>query len=94
MKTIVFILALAATVSLTSCVVVEPGADGTTPSAATSSESDAGPAGWQAGYDKGLSDGQGGLSRTPDRYSYLYSQADRADFLRGYESGYNRGTRP
>ncbi len=32
-----------------------------------------------------------GLSRTRDRYESLYSQADRAEFFRGYEAGYNQG---
>lgn len=77
---------------MTACVVVEdPNTNGTPP---PSSESDAGPVGWQAGYQKGLSDGRGGRSRTPDRYDYIYSEADRAAFFKGYESGYNRGIRP
>lgn len=49
--------------------------------------------GYGAGYEKGFADGRGGLSRTPDRYSYIYSQADRSDFFRGYEDGYNKGIR-
>ena len=89
MKKTILIPALLASLSLTSCVVVDSGADGKP--APVAGESDAGPAGWQSGYEKGLSDGRNGLSRTPDRYSYIYSQADRADFFRGYESGYNRG---
>lgn len=95
MKNTILIPVLLGAFHMTSCVVVEPGMDGGTASAAAASEeSDAGPAGWQAGYQKGLSDGRGGLSRTPDRYESIYSEADRADFFKGYESGYNRGIRP
>lgn len=95
MKTSVLYPFLSLGLLMTSCVVVEPGTEGGTSPSSTSSEgSDAGPGGWQAGYEKGLSDGRGGLSRTPSRYDSIYSEADRADFLRGYESGYNRGIRP
>ena len=95
MKTIRLLPLLLAGSVTTSCVVVEPGAEGgSMSSAANTEESDAGPSGWQAGYEKGMADGRGGLSRTPDRYEGVYSQADRADFFKGYESGYNRGIRP
>jgi len=50
--------------------------------------------GYDLGVSKGRADGGSGLSRTPDRYSSLYSEADRRDFLRGYEDGYNQGIRP
>lgn len=50
--------------------------------------------GYDLGLSKGRADGGGGLSRTPDRYSSLYSEADRRDFFRGYEDGYNQGIRP
>lgn len=46
------------------------------------------------GKHKGFHDGMTGLSRNPDRYPGAYSQADRSDFLRGYEQGYNRGIKP
>ena len=49
--------------------------------------------GYDLGVSKGRADGSGGLSRTPDRYGSLYSEADRSDFFRGYEAGYNEGIR-
>ena len=47
--------------------------------------------GYNLGFSKGRDDGWSGRSRTPDRYESLYSQADRAEFFRGYEAGYNEG---
>ncbi len=95
MKTNALYPVLSFAVLLTSCVVVDPAAEaGSMSPSPSTEESDAGSSGWQAGYQKGLSDGRGGLSRTPDRYDYIYSEADRAEFFRGYESGYNRGIRP
>ncbi len=68
---------------LTSCeTIAEPGSSGT-PAAITSS--------YELGIAKGRADGAGGLSRTPGRHEALYSQADRDDFFRGYEAGYNEG---
>ncbi|MEN8678700.1 MAG: hypothetical protein ABF391_01510, partial [Akkermansiaceae bacterium] len=82
------ILAVALPVLFSSCAVVEvPESNANTGSAAGT------PAGYDLGYQKGREDGEGGLSRTPARYGYLYSQADRTDFLRGYEAGYNAGIR-
>lgn len=49
--------------------------------------------GYDLGVSKGRADGSGGLSRTPDRYSSMYSEADRSEFFRGYEDGYNKGIR-
>jgi hypothetical protein len=95
MKSTTLIPVLLGSFMMSSCIVVEPAREGATTSPSVSSEeSDAGPAGWQAGYEKGMADGRGGLSRTPDRYGYIYSEADRSDFFRGYESGYNRGIQP
>ena len=54
------------------------------------SESNADVPGWQDGYERGKEDAHRGLSQTPDRYDFIYSQADRAGFFRGYEAGYNR----
>ena len=42
-------------------------------------------------YLKGQSDARSGKSKKPDRYSYIYSEADRQDFFNGYASGYNSG---
>ena len=50
--------------------------------------------GYELGKTKGYQDGRGGLSRTPSRYEASYSQADRAEFFRGYEAGYNAGIKP
>ena len=50
--------------------------------------------GYQLGFEKGREDGQGGKSRTPDRHSSLYSEADRGEFFRGYEDGYTLGIKP
>ncbi len=50
--------------------------------------------GYDLGRTKGYQDGAGGLSRTPDRHAAEYSEADRADFFRGYEDGYNQGIKP
>lgn len=47
--------------------------------------------GYSLGFTKGREDGWSGRSRTPDRYEALYSEADRAEFFRGYEAGYNEG---
>lgn len=52
------------------------------------------PNGYRLGKAKGYEDGRGGLSRTPSRHSGAYSEANRADFFRGYEDGYNRGIKP
>jgi hypothetical protein len=65
----------------TSCL----GADNATSQAASAQS------GYDLGFAKGQEDGRGGLSRTPGRYESLYSQADRAEFFRGYEAGYNQG---
>ena len=83
MKTIRLLALLA--IPLTLCFTVSRAADNATPpvSSATS--------GYDLGFAKGQKDGRGGLSRTPDRYESLYSQADRAEFFRGYEAGYNQG---
>lgn len=50
--------------------------------------------GYELGKNKGYQDGHGGLSRTPSRHSSAYSEADRAEFFRGYEDGYNEGIKP
>lgn len=50
--------------------------------------------GYDLGKTKGYQDGHGGLSRTPARHEISYSEADRADFFRGYEDGYNEGIKP
>lgn len=50
--------------------------------------------GYELGKTKGYKDGHGGLSRMPSRYEASYSEADRADFFRGYEDGYNKGIKP
>ncbi|MBK1826273.1 hypothetical protein [Haloferula rosea] len=71
-----------------SCVVVEESNPGSTAGSAAATSS-----GYAAGYEKGRADGAGGLSRTPTRHEYLYSEADRSDFFRGYEAGYNAGIR-
>lgn len=47
--------------------------------------------GYELGLAKGRADGAGGLSRNPERHSQWYSQADRSEFFRGYEAGYNSG---
>ena len=44
-------------------------------------------------FEKGRSDAMSGQSNNPERYSYIYSEADRRDFFSGYESGYNVGSR-
>lgn len=49
---------------------------------------------YDLGKAKGYQDGHGGLSRTPARHGATYSEADRADFFRGYEDGYNEGIKP
>ena len=50
--------------------------------------------GYELGKSKGYQDGHGGLSRTPSRHEVSYSEADRAEFFRGYEDGYNEGIKP
>ena len=50
--------------------------------------------GYDLGKIKGYQDGYGGLSRTPARHEAEYSEADRKEFFRGYESGYNAGIKP
>ncbi len=77
----------------TQCVIVDPAAAGNSSVGGASPPSASVQSGYGAGYEKGFADGRGGLSRTPDRYSYIYSQADRSDFFRGYEDGYNKGIR-
>lgn len=76
------LVALPATLSITSCVTVEETVTGNPPS------------GYEMGKTKGYQDGHGGLSRTPSRHEVSYSEADRADFFRGYEDGYNEGIKP
>ena len=56
--------------------------------------SDATSSGYELGKTKGFEDGVNGLSRTPTRHEALYSEADRADFFKGYEDGYNAGIKP
>ena len=50
--------------------------------------------GYELGKTKGYQDGHGGLSRTPSRHEVSYSEANRTDFFRGYEEGYNEGIKP
>lgn len=77
-----------AALCLTQCVVVPTDSSDQPGQTASSQQS-----GYELGMTKGLADGRGGLSRTPDRYSYLCTEADRADYFRGYEAGYNQGIR-
>jgi hypothetical protein len=56
--------------------------------------SDVPASGYELGKTKGFEDAVNGLSRSPARYEALYSQADRADFFKGYEDGYNAGIKP
>ena len=72
-------------IPLTLCFTVALAADRATPPVSSAQS------GYDLGFAKGQEDGRGGLSRTPDRYESLYSQADRAEFFRGYEAGYNQG---
>lgn len=71
----------------TGCVSVDESGGPSAPSVSNS-------AGYDRGFARGESDGVGGLSRTPDRYPGDFSEADRTDFFRGYEDGYNQGIRP
>jgi len=50
--------------------------------------------GYELGKTKGYQDGQAGLSRMPTRHEVSYSEANRAEFFRGYEDGYNEGIKP
>lgn len=50
--------------------------------------------GYRVGFAKGKQDGVGGLSRTPTRWEGEYSEANRKEFFRGYEDGYNQGIKP
>ena len=50
--------------------------------------------GYELGKARGYQDGHGGRSRTPSRHEASYSEADRSDFFRGYEDGYNEGIKP
>jgi len=54
------------------------------------SDSDADTPGWLNGYQQGKQDVRRGLSPSPDRYDFMFSDADRAGFIRGYEAGYGR----
>lgn len=83
MKTIRLLALLA--IPLALCFTVSHAADNATPPVSSAKS------GYDLGFAKGQEDGRGGLSRTPDRYGSLYSQADRAEFFRGYEAGYNQG---
>jgi hypothetical protein len=47
--------------------------------------------GYALGVAKGQHDGKTGLSKQPDRWSANYSEADRAEYMRGYEAGYTQG---
>lgn len=71
--------------------------------AAAKEGSDEGPAkaravatanGYKVGFAKGKQDGVGGLSRTPTRWEGAYVPANRREFFRGYEDGYNEGIKP
>ena len=44
-------------------------------------------------FEKGRADAMSGKSHSPERYSYIYSEADRSDFFSGYKNGYNVGRR-
>lgn len=79
-----FLFALATTLFLGACVSVD---EGTTPPPTLPTS------GYDLGVMKGKQDGSGGLSRTPDRHAGSFAEADRAEFLRGYEDGYNAGIR-
>ncbi len=70
--------------AITSCVSVDETA---APAAASP-----GPV-YDLGITKGRQDGSSGLSRSPARHMGALSQAEQVDFLRGYEDGYNAGTR-
>lgn len=49
------------------------------------------PATYGVGFEKGRRDGMNGKSRNPGRHENSYSEADRGEFFRGYEAGYNVG---
>ena len=83
------------TVATTILLIVLPIALSITSCAPTNVTGTAKPAyGYELGKTKGYQDGHGGLSRTPSRHEASYSEADRADFFRGYEAGYNQGIKP
>jgi hypothetical protein len=96
-KTTLRILAVStlslASLLLTQCIVVDPSTAGGPSYSSPARPSSSPPSGYGSGFEKGFEDGRNGLSRTPDRYGYIYSQADRSDFFRGYEAGYNKGIR-
>lgn len=46
--------------------------------------------GYALGVAKGKHDGQTGLSNRPERWSALYSEADRSEYMRGYDSAYKQ----
>lgn len=79
-----FLFALATTLFLGACVSVDEGA--VPPPAPPTS-------GYDLGVLRGKQDGAGGSSRAPQRYAGTLAEADRAEFLRGYEDGYNAGIR-
>ena len=78
-RTLVFLI-LPIALSLTCCVTADETGGGSSQAS-----------GYELGETKGYQDGQAGLSRTPKRHEESYSEADRAEFFRGYEDGYNRG---
>lgn len=82
LATVILLMTIPIFLSLTSCAPMD--------------EAGAGKAlyGYELGKTKGYQDGHGGLSRTPSRHEASYSEADRADFFRGYEDGYNQGIKP
>lgn len=79
LATTILVMVLPILLSLTSCAPIEGGSAGEAIY------------GYELGKSKGNQDGHGGLSRTPLRHAASYSEADRADFFRGYEDGYNEG---
>ncbi|MCB1204964.1 MAG: hypothetical protein KDN18_11950 [Verrucomicrobiae bacterium] len=79
-----FLTILVLATGLASCVSVD---ENTAPTPALPTS------GYDLGVMKGKQDGSSGLSRTPDRHAGSFAEADRSEFLRGYEEGYNAGIR-
>jgi hypothetical protein len=92
MKLIASLIVLpSAALLFSSCVVVEdPPNDSSSP--AMSANARASQNVYDLGYQRGLSDGRGGLSRTPTRYAEARGSESDA-FTIGYEKGYNEGIR-
>lgn len=89
-----FLLLPFATLLLSQCIVVDEPSSGTSsPAPNVSGSPMQSNQAYDLGLEKGMADGRGGLSRTPNRHADTYPAGESDAFNIGYQAGYNKGIR-